>query len=69
MPLGSLYEPNILAAGRRKLMAPLKLRMDRLHRMLQVAAGWTDSHLCEFRYQETEWGVPIMTLTATFAMP
>jgi hypothetical protein len=32
--------------------------MDRLHLVLQVAFGWTDSHLYEFRYQDIEWGVP-----------
>lgn len=47
-------EPQV----RCKLMAPLNLRMDRLHRVLQVAFGWTDSHLYEFRDQEIEWGVP-----------
>jgi hypothetical protein len=47
-------EPQV----RRKLIVPLNLRMDRLHRVLQVAFGWTDSHLYEFRYQDIEWGVP-----------
>lgn len=39
-------------------MMPLNLRMYRLHRVSQVAFGWTDSHLYEFRCQEIEWGVP-----------
>ncbi|WP_421950143.1 plasmid pRiA4b ORF-3 family protein [Pelagibacterium sp.] len=47
-------EPQV----RRKLIVPLNLRMDRLHIVLQIAFGWTDSHLYEFRYQDIGWGVP-----------
>lgn len=47
-------EPQV----RRKLVVPLNLRMDRLHIVLQIAFGWTDSHLYEFRYQDIGWGVP-----------
>lgn len=47
-------EPQV----RRNLIVPINLRMDRLHRVLQIAFGWTDSHLYEFRYQDTGWGIP-----------
>jgi hypothetical protein len=42
----------------RRLIVPLDLRLDRLHQALQVALGWTNTHLWEFRAGETGWGVP-----------
>ena len=37
---------------------PLKIRLDRLHEVMQAAMGWTDTHLYEFRVGEAGWGVP-----------
>jgi hypothetical protein len=37
-------EPEVM----RRLDVPLKIRLDRLHLVLQAAMGWTDSHLYEF---------------------
>jgi hypothetical protein len=42
----------------RRLIVPLKLRMDRLHLTLQVVLGWTNSHLHEFRAGDVGWGIP-----------
>jgi hypothetical protein len=47
-------EPKVM----RRLDVPLKIRLDRLHLVLQVAMGWTDSHLYEFTAGGTGWGVP-----------
>ncbi|WP_262032270.1 plasmid pRiA4b ORF-3 family protein [Microvirga sp. Mcv34] len=47
-------EPAVI----RRLIVPLDLRMDRLHQVLQVALGWTNTHLWELRADETGWGVP-----------
>jgi Plasmid pRiA4b ORF-3-like protein len=47
-------EPQVM----RRLDVPLKIRLDRLHLVLQVAMGWTDSHLYEFTAGGTGWGVP-----------
>jgi hypothetical protein len=47
-------EPQVM----RRLDVPLKIRLDRLHLVLQVAMGWTDSHLYEFTAGGTDWGVP-----------
>jgi hypothetical protein len=33
----------------RHIEVPLKIRLDRLHEVVQAAMGWTDSHLYEFR--------------------
>jgi hypothetical protein len=33
----------------RWLDVPLKIRLGRLHLVLQAAMGWTNSHLYEFR--------------------
>ncbi|MDR3496633.1 MAG: plasmid pRiA4b ORF-3 family protein, partial [Ancalomicrobiaceae bacterium] len=40
---------EVKPAVMRRLEIPLALRLDRLHTTLQVAIGWTDSHLYEFR--------------------
>ncbi len=42
----------------RRLEIPLALRLDRLHTTLQVAIGWTDSHLYEFRIKDIGFGIP-----------
>ena len=47
-------EPEVM----RQLDLPLKIRLDRLHLVLQAAMGWTDSHLYEFTAGGTGWGVP-----------
>ena len=47
-------EPEVM----RRLDVPLKIRLDRLHLVLQAAMGWTDSHLYEFRAGGTGWGIP-----------
>jgi hypothetical protein len=50
-------EPAVI----RRLITPFNLRMDRLHQVLQVALGWTNSHLWELRAGDTGWGDPIPT--------
>ena len=47
-------EPEVM----RRLDVPLKIRLDRLHLVLQAAMGWTDSHLYEFTAGGTGWGIP-----------
>jgi hypothetical protein len=47
-------EPTVM----RRLEIPLSLRLDRLHTVLQVAMGWTDSHLYEFRIEGIGFGIP-----------
>ncbi len=42
----------------RRLEVPLGLRLDRLHQVLQIAIGWTNSHLWEFRARDIGWGFP-----------
>jgi Plasmid pRiA4b ORF-3-like protein len=42
----------------RPIDVPLKIRLDRLHLILQAALGWTDSHLYLFSAGGAEWGVP-----------
>ena len=42
----------------RHIEVPLSIRLDRLHAALQVAIGWTNSHLWEFRAGGSGWGVP-----------
>ncbi|MFG6574188.1 plasmid pRiA4b ORF-3 family protein [Sulfitobacter sp. 1A15333] len=38
-------EPQVL----RRFDVPLKIKLNRLHDVIQAAMGWTDSHLYEFR--------------------
>jgi hypothetical protein len=47
-------EPAVM----RRLDVPLRIRLDRLHLVLQAAMGWTDTHLYEFRAGGTGWGIP-----------
>ncbi len=42
----------------RWLVVPQKIRLDRLHEVIQEAMGWTNSHLWGFRTQDCEWGIP-----------
>lgn len=42
----------------RQIEVPLKIRLDRLHEVIQAAMGWTDTHLYEFRAAGASWGVP-----------
>lgn len=42
----------------RRVEVPLAIRLDRLHHVLQIAVGWTDSHLYEFRIRGIGFGVP-----------
>lgn len=47
-------EPKVL----RRIEVPADIKLDRLHMTLQVALGWTNSHLYEIRARETAWGLP-----------
>jgi len=42
----------------RRLLVPRGVRLDRLHEIFQVAMGWTNSHLHEFRVGDTRYGEP-----------
>ena len=44
---------------RRRIEVPLAICLDRLHRVFQVALGWEDYHLYEFRIgRDIAYGVP-----------
>ncbi|OYV41440.1 MAG: hypothetical protein B7Z80_01660 [Rhodospirillales bacterium 20-64-7] len=47
-------EPKVM----RRLEVPFSIRLDRLHQTLQVALGWTDTHLFEIRVRGVGWGIP-----------
>lgn len=47
-------EPKVV----RRLDVPLKIRLDRLHLVLQAAMGWTNSHLFAFTAGGASWGLP-----------
>jgi hypothetical protein len=42
----------------RRLEVPVTMRLSRLHTVLQIVLGWTDSHLYEFRFRDLEYGIP-----------
>jgi hypothetical protein len=42
----------------RRLDVPLKIRLDRLHLVLQAVMGSTHSHPYEFQAADVGWGVP-----------
>ena len=47
-------EPKVM----RRIVVPADIRLDRLHLAIQVAMGWTNSHLYEFRIGGVGWGEP-----------
>ncbi len=42
----------------RRIQVPSDTRLGKLHRILQVVMGWTDSHLHQFIVGQTYYGVP-----------
>lgn len=40
----------------RRLVVPSDIMLDKLHEVLQVAMGWTNSHLHQFIVGKTYWG-------------
>jgi len=42
----------------RRIEVPFRIRLDRLHAVLQAAVGWTNSHFWEFRARDIGWGIP-----------
>jgi hypothetical protein len=42
----------------RRLLVPAPITLARLHQVLQIAMGWTDSHLHEFEIGGTRYGIP-----------
>lgn len=42
----------------RRIEIPSSLRLCCLHSAIQIAMGWTDSHLHQFEKDEQSWGVP-----------
>jgi len=42
----------------RRIEVPFRLRLDRLHAVLQAALGWSNSHFWEFRAGDVGWGIP-----------
>lgn len=42
----------------RRLLVPATISLARLHQVLQIAMGWTDSHLHEFDIGGTRYGIP-----------
>lgn len=41
----------------RRVLVPGNVRLDKLHRMIQAAMGWTDSHLHSFRVGDQLFGM------------
>ena len=42
----------------RRILVPHNIRLDKLHSVLQVVMGWTDSHLHEFTIDGVSYGDP-----------
>jgi hypothetical protein len=45
-----------VAAARRRVA--FRIKLNRLHQVLQAAMGWTNSHLYEFRIRDVGFGLP-----------
>jgi len=60
----SIYQLKITLEGSnppiwRRVQIPGKLSLDKLHQVLQVAMGWTDSHLHQFTIHGDSYSIPI----------
>ena len=42
----------------RRLLVPDSINLYKLHQIIQVAMGWTDSHLHQFIIDEAYYGIP-----------
>jgi hypothetical protein len=47
-------EPEVL----RRVEVPIEIKLDRLHLAIQIAMGWENYHLYEFRTRAGRWGIP-----------
>jgi hypothetical protein len=47
-------EPKVM----RRFEVPVTMRLSRLHTVLQIILGWTDSHLYDFHFRETAYSIP-----------
>ena len=59
----SIYQLKVTLAGVRppvwrRLRVPSAINLKKLHQILQVAFGWTDSHLHEFEVAGQTYGTP-----------
>lgn len=43
----------------RRVVVPFRIKLHRLHEVLQAAMGWTNSHLYEFRIRDVGFGLPV----------
>lgn len=60
---GSIYQLKVTLNGSkppiwRRLLVPASLNLGDLHQIIQVAMGWTDSHLHQFFVGEKMYSVP-----------
>ena len=61
--LGNIFQIKVTLNGSkppiwRRLEVPDQITLAKLHRILQVAMGWTDSHLHQFIVGDTYYGEP-----------
>jgi hypothetical protein len=42
----------------RRILVPATIRLDKLHHVLQIVMGWTNSHLHEFTIGDAQYGQP-----------
>lgn len=47
-------EPTVM----RRVVVPWRIRLSRLHEVLQAAMGWTNTHLYEFQIRDVGFGLP-----------
>ena len=60
---GEVYQLKVTLRGTkppvwRRLLVPASMKLSKLHDVLQVAMGWTDSHMHMFRVGDLNYGVP-----------
>ena|SRR5215207_8324310 len=62
-PNVAIYQVKVTLKGSkppiwRRLLVPSDTRLGKFHEILQIAMGWTDSHLHQFIVGQTFYGTP-----------
>jgi hypothetical protein len=62
-PTQKTYQLKVTLTGSkppiwRRILVPSDITLGRLHDVLQIAMGWTDSHLHQFEHEGRPYGVP-----------
>jgi hypothetical protein len=50
---------NVKPTVMRRIEAPVSVKLDTLHEIIQAIMPWDNCHAYEFRVRESRWGIPL----------